>query len=169
MLSRDPWRIGLIAYRRQPRWLTAIWIIGGVLMFASIGVCWFSIVLGIPLLVVSFAAVIAVKYRYDLRHRLRWVRVSAICVDRDMRHDADSDGPGWSARIVCVFQFQGREYRATPEIQYMGDQTLDGLEASLSARIDSQNKCDLFVNPGDPLECVLAGDEWQDRTFFAGK
>lgn len=67
-------------------------------------------------LLVLFVSRIVAAYQ----KQKEWIKVEATCIDREVAAGRDYSGDGngtvyWEYRLLCVFNFNGKQYRVTPE------------------------------------------------------
>ncbi len=138
-------------------------IVGGLLgFFGGIGLAVESAVpvwTAIAIAVGGLATLLASRFVAGRDQYGKFVRVDAVCVDREMREIDDPDpdsGAFWHARILCEFDYQGRTWRVTPVIPvFVANRKRRGLENFLDKRIGRDGSCVLWINPDNPLETVL--------------
>lgn len=138
--------------------------LGGLALFgwyvASQGPAWGMI--GLPVAVGSLALVFFSVWWQARTRRRNWVQADARCVDREFRQVRVQHGLNWEARLVCEFQANGKNYRATPAVHYCSFRTEDALQQYIDERVTPNGQCRLFINPANPLECELVGQGLKD-------
>lgn len=74
---------------------------------------------------------------------------------------------GWSYRLLCAFDFEGRTYRATPEgyaeMRWHMFLSAEAVAEFLDRHIGPQERCRLSVNAHNPRQCRLR----QGKAMFA--
>lgn len=85
-----------------------------------------------------------------------WVRVDAICIDREVRDAGAPGGQTWEYRLLCTFSHAGRDYTVTPEsTRVMSFTSRKAVEAYLAERIAPDGRCTLWIDPRNPLHAVF--------------
>ena len=96
------------------------------------------------------------------RERRSWVKVKAQCLDREWHLIRIKSGrTTWVFRILCTFDFEGKQYRATP-IYWTTFFSEGALMRFLEKAIAPDGTCELYVNPRDPLQVELVGRDLKD-------
>ena len=93
--------------------------------------------------------------------------IPARCTDREIRkriggEENAAKREGWLCRVVCEFDHDGQNYRATPIVRRKFARvaecdfpSVQEAERFLQDRISPVGDCRLRVNPGNPLEAEL--------------
>jgi hypothetical protein len=84
--------------------------------------------------------------------RRGWVRLKAVCLDRECR----SDGESWGFRLRCRLELQGKVYTVTPAPFWRSFASEDAIGQFLAKAIAEDGTCWLRVNPRNPLQTELA-------------
>jgi hypothetical protein len=101
----------------------------------------------------------------SLNKQAAWIQLTARCIDREIQ-ERHYPGKGnikivWEYRLLCVFNHNGTEYRATPEASHIaGFQSQDLVEKYLNERIQPDGSCKLWVDPRNPLHAVFDKKQW---------
>jgi hypothetical protein len=93
-----------------------------------------------------------------------WKRVDAQCIDREIGEcmgDPDDMTSTWAYRPVCVFTYEGREYKVTPEpsplTSFNSEQQVQKYSRE---RIQPDGHCRLWINPQNPLQTIFHKKRW---------
>ena len=105
------------------------------------------------------------------KKRADWVKLPARCIDREMGKGIGRGGkPVWSFRILCEFEYDGREYRVTPthwlNVSYQTfaeDKGRSVVERELARVVGVDGMCWLYINPENPLQAEIASDDIKDK------
>ncbi len=93
-----------------------------------------------------------------------WKRIDAQCIDRDIREYEKVLGDitsSWGYRLICVFSFEGNEYKVTPEpSNLIGFNSKQQVEKYLNEKINQHGNCQLWINPKNPLQTVFHKKRW---------
>lgn len=93
-----------------------------------------------------------------------WKRVEARCIDREIREYGKEPGEmtsSWGYRLICGYDLDGTEYRVTPEPSNLAAfRSREHVETYLSGRIDPNGRCQLWINPRNPLQTVFHKKRW---------
>ena len=93
-----------------------------------------------------------------------WKRIDAKCIDREIREYEKDPGDitsSWGYRLVCMFSFDGNEYKVTPEPSTFGTfSSKQKVEKYLNGKISQSGYCQLWVNPKNPLQTVFHMKRW---------
>ena len=93
----------------------------------------------------------------------KWVKIEAYCYDIDIRQMTNyirgRPRSGWSYRILCEFDFNGKRYQATPE-GYDGARwrlfaSQQEVSSFLEATVRKEERFPLLINMHKPLQCKL--------------
>ena len=90
-----------------------------------------------------------------------WIKIEATCIDREVVAGKDYSGDNngtvfWDYRLLCVFYFNGRQYKVTPESsEIVGFGTENSVNEYLDSRISSENKCFLYIDPRNPRHAIF--------------
>lgn len=163
--SKSP-RIKNIPYQKQmqfikPNWAMTLGFIGFVafLYLSTRGnLDWIYASFG------SFAfALLAMGYEARQK-RKNWVRINATCLDsefyRDKSYDSDGIGITWVIQLLCEVEYDGKTYKVTPSF-WRTFFTKWGAKKFLESKIKN-GKCELYVNPDNPLETEIVGNDIKD-------
>ena len=94
----------------------------------------------------------------------KYVPVDAVCLDIDIQEfeDADPDSGWsfrkktfWSSRILCEHRFGEGSWCVTPMMPKRVFATREKLQLYLDARMDSNRRCRLWVNPENPMQTIF--------------
>ena len=88
-----------------------------------------------------------------------WKCIDAQCIDREIG-ECEKD-PGvmtstWVYRLVCVFNYEGKEYKVTPEPSHLTSFSSERqVQKYLDERIQPGGRCQLWINPKNPLQTIF--------------
>jgi hypothetical protein len=166
--EKSEWRIKPIPFRdpcamMETNWgalLGALLFIGG--MFAGLKVkALFSIsIFGLVL------ALLSILLRGRIMRR-NWKKVLAQCTDKEWKSILGASGQKggvrktWTFQLLCEFEIDGKRYTVTPE--YWSTFISEGrLQKFLDKVISPDGKCQLWVNPKNPLQAELIANDIKD-------
>ena len=93
-----------------------------------------------------------------------WKRINAQCIDREIREYEKEPGDitsQWGYRLLCVFSFEGKEYKVTPRPSDLtGFTSKRQVEKYLNKKINQNGYCQLWVNQKNPLQTVFHKKIW---------
>jgi hypothetical protein len=96
--------------------------------------------------------------------QLGWKRINAQCIDREISEYLKEPGDItslWGYRMICIFRFEGMEYKVTPEPSHLVNfNSKQQVEKYLNERIDQNGNCQLWINPKNPLQTVFHKKRW---------
>jgi hypothetical protein len=158
------WRIQEIPYTEaaQPTWPMAL---GGLTFLGGLAACVLTNKMSYLYLAVGGWAfgfgmcLVLAKVK-----RRGWVKVEAICEDREMRRAGVRKDRRWDFRLLCRFQFQGVDCSATPDYwhKFLSEKSLTRF---LDRHIGADGRCWLYVNPKEPRQADFAAGGMFDALF----
>lgn len=90
------------------------------------------------------------------RQQRDWLRIEAICTDREIVRAPTDNGYAWEYRLLCQFSYQGQTYCVTPEssraVSFTSERAAQGY---LGQRIAPDGDCVLWIDPHNPLHAVF--------------
>jgi hypothetical protein len=93
-----------------------------------------------------------------------WIHVEAQCIDHEIKKYAKEPGDitaTWGYRLVCVFRYEGNEYKVTPELSHLVSFNSEKqVKKYLSERIDANGYCQLWLDPKNPLHTIFQKKRW---------
>lgn len=93
-----------------------------------------------------------------------WKQVVARCIDREISEYAREPGDltsSWGYRLVCVFHFEGEEYKVTPEPSHVVTfNSKRQVQRYLHEKITDDGSCRLWINPENPLLTIFHKRRW---------
>ena len=93
-----------------------------------------------------------------------WILIDARCIDREIREYEKEPGDitsTWGYRLVCVFSYEGNEYKVTPEPSHLsGFSSEIQVEKYLNERIQANGSCQLWIDPKNPLRTIFHKKRW---------
>lgn len=99
--------------------------------------------------------------------RKSWKRVSARCIDKECKRVPGIPGlrggarRTWTFLLICEFEMDGKRYTVTPG--YWSTFISEArVEKFLDRVISSNGKCQLWVNPKNPLQTELISNDIKD-------
>ena len=113
--------------------------------------------LGIGIMVFGLLILFVSRIVAAYQKQKGWVKVEATCIDREVGAGRDSEGDVfWDYRLLCVFNYNGKEYKVTPvHSKVVGFNKEHQVNSYLNSRITIENKCFLYVDPENPLHAVF--------------
>ena len=164
----NEWRIKNIPFRdphamMNTNWgalLGALLFIGGI--FASLKVeALFSI--SIFGLVLTLASIL---FRGRIVRR-NWKKVLAQCTDKEWKNVPGAPGQRggvrktWTFQLLCKFELDGKQYTVTPGYwsTFISESQL---QKFLDKIISPDGRCQLWVNPNNPLQAELIANDIKD-------
>ncbi len=166
--EKSEWRIKPIPFRdpyamMETNWgalLGALLFIGGI--FAGLKVkALFSIsAFGLVL------ALVSILFRGRMVRR-NWKKVLAQCTDKEWKSILGAPGQKggvrkvWTFQLLCEFEMDGQRYKVTPGYwsTFISE---DRLQKFLDKTISPDGKCQLRVNPENPLQAELIANDIKD-------
>jgi hypothetical protein len=167
------WRIKWISWQEPGKpeyfynnWMTHILnLLGLGLFFGSIGYMLYRGSENQPviLIIVSVAglALLFIGRLYAAYNKYKnWVPVKAKCIDQEIKpyvsRGNDKVRTFWGYRLLCKFDFGGKEYTVTPEISRLFSfNSEDKVKEYLSEKIESDKTCRLYIDPENPLHAIF--------------
>ncbi|MBU1106832.1 MAG: hypothetical protein KKB51_09215 [Candidatus Riflebacteria bacterium] len=162
------WRIKPIPFRdpnamMETNWgafLGALLFIGGI--FAGIKIKALFVVSIFGLIV----GLVSILFRGRIARR-NWKKVLANCIDKEWKSVFGAPGQGggtrktWTFLFLCEFEMDGKYYTVTPD--YWSTFVSEGrVQGFLEKVISSDGKCQLWVNPKNPLQTELIAKDIKD-------
>jgi hypothetical protein len=93
-----------------------------------------------------------------------WKCIDAQCIDREIvecERDPGEMTSTWAYRLVCVFTYEGKEYKVTPESSDLtGFSSERQVQKYLDERIQPDGHCQLWINPQNPLQTIFHKKRW---------
>lgn len=105
------------------------------------------------------------------RKRAGWVKVRAQCIDKEMREARGREGkPVWAFRFLCEYEYRGAVHRVTPgywlnvgSATVLQERARRKAEELMGKLVRADGKCELFINPDNPLETEMVGHDLKDK------
>jgi hypothetical protein len=121
-----------------------------------------------PVLAIGLAGLVMIflgRLYASFNKQAWWTCLTARCIDREIqqRHYLSEGNIKiiWEYRLLCVFNYNGIEYRVTPEASHIaGFQSQDLAQKYLNERIRPDGTCKLWVDPRNPLHAVFDKKQW---------
>lgn len=162
------WRIKSIPFRDDYAMMKTNWgALFGALLFL------FGIYAGFKmkvLFLISIAGLVIALFSIFFRGRIirrNWKKVSAQCIDREIKRILSTPGlrggarKTWTFQLLCEFEIGGKQYMVTPGYwtTFISER---GLQKFLNRVITPDGKCQLWVNPDNLLQTELIGKDIKD-------
>jgi hypothetical protein len=121
-----------------------------------------------PILAIGLAGLVMIflgRIYASFNKQTGWLQLTARCIDREIQ-ERRYPGKGnikiiWEYRLLCEFNYDGTEYRVTPETSHIaGFQSQDLAQRYLSERIRSDGTCKLWIDPRNLLHAVFDKKQW---------
>ena len=112
----------------------------------------------IGLAVLSIVAVLPTLHHEIrlLRRRQVWTLIEAQCLDSEVRMFYNRYGKTvWNVRLLAEFQYMGQIWKVTPEPHARDFPSRNAANAYLEEHIGDDREMTLYVNPHNPLHCML--------------
>lgn len=162
------WRIKSVPFRAPYAKLETNWgaLLGALLfivgIFAGLKAKTFLLISIIGLVL----GLVSVLFRGRIVRR-NWKRIVAQCTDKEWKSiiGAASQRGGvrkaWTFKLLCEFELGGKRYTVTPG--YWSTFISEGrLQKFLAKVISPDGKCQLWVNPENPLQAELIANDIKD-------
>jgi hypothetical protein len=98
------------------------------------------------------------------QNQFGWIRINAFCIDREIREYSREPGDltsTWGYRLLCVFNYEGQEYKVTPEASHLtGFNSERQVQKYLNERIGHDGYCQLWIDPDNPLHTIFHKKKW---------
>lgn len=102
--------------------------------------------------------------------RKGWEVVTARCVDRELKQvEIFVNGRsswGWLWRIVCEYEYLGKEVRVTPTVYWSNFTSEEAARKFIENHISSDGECKLHINPKNLLQTELDGQGIKDKLLY---
>lgn len=162
------WRIKAISFRDQHAMMEANWgvflgafiFIGGIFAGLMIKALFAISIAGLVIGLVS------VLFRGRIVRR-NWKKVEAIVIDKEQKSVLGPPGQRggakvcWAFRLLCEFELNGKRFTVTPDYwsTFISESSVQGF---LGKVVSSNGKCQLWINPNNPLQAELAAGDIKD-------
>lgn len=166
--NKSTWRIKTIPFRdpfapvetNLGALLGAVLFIAGIVASIKIKLLFLIAVLGIVI------GLMSILFR-GRTVRKKWKKVVAICSDREWHEVLGAAGLNggvrktWAFQLLCVFELEGKKYTVTPAYwsTFISE---NHLLSFLEKHISADGKCQLWVNPKNPLQTELVANDVKD-------
>ncbi len=162
------WRIKTIHFRdpnamMETNWgalLGALLFIGGIFagfkVKAMFPISFFGLVLGL----------VSILFKGRIIRR-NWVKILAQCTDKEWKSVLGAPGRNggvsktWIFQLLCEFELDGKRYTVTPGY-WSTFFSESQLQKFLNKVISPEDKCQLWVNPKNPLQAELIANDIKD-------
>ena len=166
--EKGEWRIKTISFHNDYAMMETNWgaLLGALLFLVGI----FAGFKVKALFLISIAglvlALVSILFRGRIVRR-HWKKLSAQCIDREIKHVLGKPGlrggagKTWAFQLLCEFEISGEQYTVTPGYwtTFISERQL---QTFLDKVISLDGKCQLWVNPDNPLQAELAGNDIKD-------
>ncbi len=162
------WRIKTIPFRDDYAMMKTNWgaLLGALLFLVGI-YAGFKVK---PLFLISIAGLVLGLFSVLFRGRIvrRYLEIiSAQCIDREIKHVLGTPGlrggarKTWAFQLLCEFEINGKQYIVTPGYwtTFISERLI---QKFLDRVISFDGKCQLWVNPDNPLQAELIGNDIKD-------
>ena len=165
---KDQWRIKDIPYRDDNAMIETNWgVLLGALLFLLGIFAGFKIK---ELFSISFIGLVLMLVSTFIRGRnvrKNWKKVSAQCIDQETNWVFGTPGlrggsrKSWTFRLLCEFEMNGVQYTVTPGYwtTFISESRL---QTFLNKVISVDGKCQLWINPKNPLQTELVAHDIKD-------
>jgi len=163
--EKGEWRIKTIPFRNDYEMIETNWstLFGALLFLVGIFVGFkvkelFSIsLIGLVIMLVS-------TFIRGRNIRRNWRKISAKCIDGETMRTLGKAGPNggvsmvWTFQLLCEFEMDGNQYTVTPRywITFISESRL---QTFLNKIISLDRKCQLWVNPNNPLQTEFVAND----------
>jgi len=99
--------------------------------------------------------------------RRNWVKILAQCTDKEWKSVLGAPGRNggvsktWIFQLLCEFELDGKRYTVTPGY-WSTFFSESQLQKFLNKVISPEDKCQLWVNPKNPLQAELIANDIKD-------
>ena len=166
--EKGDWRIKTIPFRDDSAMMETNWgaLLGALLFLVGIS-AGFKVK---ALFLISIAGLVLALFSILFRGRIvrrHWKKVSAQCIDREIKRVLGNPGlrggagKTWAFQLLCEFEISGKQYTVTPGYwtTFISERRL---QTFLDRVISLDGKCQLWVNPDNPLQAELIGNDIKD-------
>lgn len=166
--EKSGWRIKTIPFRDDYKMMKTNWsaVYGALLFFVGVYAglqeqeLFYISVFGLVIMLVSTF----VRGRND---RSNWKKVTSKCIDREMKRTLGKRSLNggvshvWIFQLLCEFEMDGNQYTVTPGYwtTFISESSL---QTFLKKVISPDGKCQLWVNPENPLQTELIANDIKD-------
>ncbi len=166
--EKSEWRIKSIPFRDEYAMMKTNWgaLLGALLFLVGI----FAGFKVKALFLISIAGLVLALFSILFRGRIvrrHWKKVSSQCIDREIKQVLSTPGirggarKTWAFQLLCEFDLSGKHYTVTPGYwtTFISERRI---QAFLDRVISLDGKCQLWVNPDNPLQSELIGNDIKD-------
>jgi hypothetical protein len=166
--DKNEWRIRPISSRdpyakMKTNWsalLGALFFVAGIFAGLKIGALFLLSIFGLLLALFSLLS----RARSI---RKNWKKIEVQCTDKEWKKVLGAAGPKsgvrmtWTFQLLCVFELDGKQYTVTPDYwsTFISERRL---QKFLDQVIAADGKCQLWVNPKNPLQAELSANDIRD-------
>lgn len=166
------WRIKAIPFNDPSAMMETNWgaIFGTILFMSGIfaGLMIKTLfAIGIAIAVAGLAiGLISILLRGRIARR-NWKKVQAVVIDKECKRVLGNPGQNggvttcWAFRLLCEFELEGRRFTVTPDYwsTFISEGSVQGF---LEKVVSPDGKCQLWVNPKNPLQTELIANDIRD-------
>ena len=102
--------------------------------------------------------------------RRDWQVMPARCIDRELKRISvlvnGRNTWGWVWRIICEYDYLGKEVRVTPVVSRMNFTSEDAAMEYLGKAVSPTGECRLHINPKNLLQTELAGPGIEEKLLY---
>lgn len=163
--ERRDWRIKSIPFTDQRSMMEtngwalfgAFLFIGGILAGLLIKALFAMAMAGLVI------GLVGILFRARITRR-SWKKVQAIVIDKECKKVLGAPGQRggartcWAFRLLCEFEMDGKRFTVTPDYwsTFLSE---SGVQGFLERVVSADGKCQLWVNPGNPLQAELVATD----------
>lgn len=140
--------------------LGALLFVGGIFAGLKVGALFSIPIFGL------FFAIGSILFQSRIL-RKNWKKVLAQCTDKEWKRVLGAPGQrggvrrAWTFQLLCEFEFDGKRYTVTPGYWSTFISEIR-LQKFLDKVISPDGKCQLWVNPKNPLQAELFANDIKD-------
>ena len=166
--GKSEWRIKDIPFRDDHAMIETNWgALFGALLFLLGIFAGFKIKELFSISFIGLVLMIVNTFMRGRNIRKNWKKVSAQCIDQETHWVFGTPGlrggsrKNWTFRLLCEFKMEGKQYTVTPGYwsTFISESRV---QTFLSKVISVDGKCQLWVNPKNPLQTELVANDIKD-------
>lgn len=166
--ENSDWRIKAILFRDNYAMMETNWgaLLGALLFLLGIFVG-FKIKIFFLISIAGLVIALFSVFFRGRRIRRNWGKVPAHCIDGEIKRVLSTPGlrggakKTWTFQLLCKFELREKQHMVTPGYwtTFMSERRL---RKFLDRAISPSGKCQLWVNPDNPLQAELIGNDIKD-------
>ena len=166
--EKSEWRIKTIPFRDDYAMIETNWgALLGALLFVGGIFAGFKVKELFSISFVGLVFLIASVFFRGRNVRKNWKKVSAQCIDKEIKCVFGAPGlrggsrKAWTFQLLCEYEIDGKQYTVTPGYwtTFISERRL---QTFLGKVISPEGKCQLWVNPDNPLQTEITGNDIKD-------